>query len=114
MNPPFESDLLGLEMTIDVKSRLQVFFVLGPNYFIYLGGVKRIGAVKVTAMVCLISVSLVLIRDTTPGGSYQNRALQQMLVELDGISSNDDIVCVLAATNRPELLDRASRGKFCM
>ena len=46
-------------------------------------------------------------RDTRYGGnSEQEQTLIQLLAELDGFDSNKGIVC-LAATNRPEILDKA-------
>ena len=46
-------------------------------------------------------------RDTRYGGkSEQEQTLNQLLAEIDGFDSNKGIVC-LAATNRPEILDKA-------
>jgi len=46
-------------------------------------------------------------RDTRYGGnSEQEQTLNQLLSEIDGFDSNKGIVC-LAATNRPEILDKA-------
>jgi SpoVK/Ycf46/Vps4 family AAA+-type ATPase len=40
------------------------------------------------------------------GGDATDRVVSQLLVELDGISDRGD-VCILAATNRPDMVDRA-------
>ena len=46
-------------------------------------------------------------RDSKYGGhSEQEQTLNQLLAEIDGFDSNKGIVC-LAATNRPEILDKA-------
>ncbi len=46
-------------------------------------------------------------RDTRYGGnSEQEQTLNQLLAEIDGFDSNKGVVC-LAATNRPEILDKA-------
>ena len=46
-------------------------------------------------------------RDTRYGGnSEQEQTLNQLLAEIDGFDSNKGILC-LAATNRPEILDKA-------
>ena len=46
-------------------------------------------------------------RDSRYGGnSEQEQTLNQLLAEIDGFDSNKGIVC-LAATNRPEILDKA-------
>ena len=48
-----------------------------------------------------------------PGGVHNQRVISQLLTEMDGLESMKDIV-VIAATNRPELIDKAllRTGRF--
>ena len=43
------------------------------------------------------------------GGTERDVTLNQLLVEMDGLTTNDDIV-IMAATNQPETLDEGSVG----
>ncbi len=45
--------------------------------------------------------------DNEGGGSEYNQTLNQLLTEMDGFDSKDEPVIVIAATNRPDMLDSA-------
>ena len=44
------------------------------------------------------------------GGDVSDRVLAQLLTEMDGIQALEDIL-VVAATNRPDCIDKVSLGK---
>ena len=43
------------------------------------------------------------------GSSVGDRVLAQMLTEMDGVETLKDVL-IVAATNRPDMIDKASRG----
>ena len=98
------------------EAKVPFFFISGSDFvemFVGLGASRVRDLFQQAAKVapCIIFIDEIdavgRSRDTRYGGnSEQEQTLNQLLAEIDGFDSNKGIVC-LAATNRPEILDKA-------
>lgn len=100
-----------------VASRAEIKFisVKGPELLnMYVGESER--AIREVFARCRLSSPCVLFIDecesicmkrSENSSNLENRLVNTLLCELDGVGSNRDGINVICATNRPELIDKA-------
>ena len=97
------------------RAEIHIISVKGPELLnMYVGESER--AIRELFARCRLSSPCVLFIDECESicmkrdeksQNYENRVVNTLLCELDGVGSNRDGINVICATNRPELIDSA-------